>query len=58
MCGRYTLRTKASDLTEVFATLNEIEWSPRYNIAPTQTVVAVRQQEKGTNGETGKGVSA
>jgi putative SOS response-associated peptidase YedK len=43
MCGRYTLRTSAADLAEVFAVLNAIEWTPRFNIAPTQTVVAVRQ---------------
>jgi putative SOS response-associated peptidase YedK len=51
MCGRYTLRANAHDLTEVFSTLNEIEWTPRYNIAPTQTVAAVRQQEKGKGRE-------
>jgi putative SOS response-associated peptidase YedK len=51
MCGRYTLRANSHDLNEVFATLNSIEWSPRYNIAPTQTVVAVRQQEKGKKRE-------
>jgi len=36
MCRRYTLRANAHDLTEVFAALNEVEWTPRYNIAPTQ----------------------
>jgi putative SOS response-associated peptidase YedK len=51
MCGRYTLRANARHLTEVFATLNGIEWSPRYNIAPTQTVVAVREPEKGKGRE-------
>jgi putative SOS response-associated peptidase YedK len=47
MCGRCTLRVNSRDLTEVFATLNDIDWTPRYNIAPTQTVVAIRPQEKG-----------
>jgi putative SOS response-associated peptidase YedK len=51
MCGRYTLRANSHDLTEVFAALNEIEWTPRYNIAPTQTVVAVRQDEQGKGRE-------
>jgi len=51
MCGRYTLRANSHDLTEVFAALNEIEWTPRYNIAPTQTVVAVRQPDKGKGRE-------
>jgi putative SOS response-associated peptidase YedK len=46
MCGRYTLRVSPAELAEIFATLREIDWSPRYNIAPTQTVVAVRQSEQ------------
>jgi putative SOS response-associated peptidase YedK len=51
MCGRYTLRVSPAELAEIFATLNEIEWAPRYNIAPTQTVVAVRQNERGEGRE-------
>jgi len=47
MCGRFTLRTSSQDLMEIFRTLNFAEWSPRYNIAPTQTVITVRQQESG-----------
>jgi putative SOS response-associated peptidase YedK len=47
MCGRYTLRVSPAELAEIFETLRTIEWSPRYNIAPTQTVVAVRQGEQG-----------
>lgn len=47
MCGRYTLRVSPAELAEIFATLNQIEWSARYNIAPTQTVIAVRQAEQG-----------
>jgi putative SOS response-associated peptidase YedK len=47
MCGRYTLRVSPAELAEIFAVLNSIEWSPRYNIAPTQTVVAVRAAEQG-----------
>lgn len=43
MCGRYTLRTKASDLAEVFRVLDAPDFSPRFNIAPTQMVLAVRQ---------------
>jgi putative SOS response-associated peptidase YedK len=45
MCGRYTLRVSPAELAEIFGVLNAIEWSPRYNIAPTQTVAAVRSQE-------------
>jgi putative SOS response-associated peptidase YedK len=46
MCGRYTLRTPAIDLVEVFQLLREPVLEPRYNIAPTQTVAVVRQIEK------------
>ena len=42
MCGRYTLRVSPAELAEIFAVLNSIEWSPRYNVAPTQIVPAVR----------------
>ena len=48
MCGRYTLRVSPAELAEIFGALNQIEWSPRYNIAPTQTVAAVRLNEHGT----------
>jgi putative SOS response-associated peptidase YedK len=47
MCGRYTLRVSPVELAEIFSVLNTIDWSPRYNIAPTQTVVAVRPVEQG-----------
>jgi putative SOS response-associated peptidase YedK len=46
MCGRFTLRTPARDLVEVFELLREPELSPRYNIAPTQNVAVVRQDGK------------
>src|SRR5437667_6400831 len=42
MCGRYTLRVSPAELAEIFGVLQAIEWSPRYNIAPTQMVAAVR----------------
>ena len=51
MCGRYTLRVAPAELAEIFGVLETIEWSPRYNIAPTQTVAAVRPQEQGTGRE-------
>jgi len=46
MCGRYTLRTSPADLAEIFAVLREPEIRPRYNIAPTQQVLVVRQPEE------------
>lgn len=46
MCGRFTLRTPAKDLLEVFQLLRTPELVPRYNIAPTQPVAVVRQVER------------
>jgi putative SOS response-associated peptidase YedK len=46
MCGRFTLRTSPRDLVEIFQLLREPEIAPRYNIAPTQLVLAVRQVNK------------
>jgi putative SOS response-associated peptidase YedK len=46
MCGRFTLRTPARDLVEIFALLREPELAARYNIAPTQNVAVVRQEGK------------
>lgn len=48
MCGRYTLRTKLNALLSQFAAelADPIDYRPRYNIAPTQSVLAVRQPEQ------------
>jgi putative SOS response-associated peptidase YedK len=46
MCGRFTFRTPARDLVEIFELLREPELAPRYNIAPTQRVAVVRQSGK------------
>jgi putative SOS response-associated peptidase YedK len=51
MCGRYTLRVSPAELAEIFGVLETIEWSPRYNIAPTQMVAAVRPVEQGSGRE-------
>ncbi len=45
MCGRYTLSTPAEVLSEVFEVPSVPELAPRYNIAPTQEVAAVRRPE-------------
>jgi putative SOS response-associated peptidase YedK len=47
MCGRYTLRVSPAELVEIFGVLQAMEFSPRYNVAPTQTVAAVRRAESG-----------
>jgi putative SOS response-associated peptidase YedK len=43
MCGRFTLRTPQNVLSEQFqaSIASELEHTPRFNIAPTQRVVAV-----------------
>ena len=47
MCGRFTLRTPAAELTKFFHFLRESKLTPRYNIAPTQPVLAVRAGDDG-----------
>lgn len=43
MCGRFTLRTPARDVARAFGLDLLDDWPPRYNVAPTQSVAAVRQ---------------
>ncbi len=42
MCGRYTLTSPADLIEEVFEVESVPELRPRYNIAPTQEVAAIR----------------
>jgi putative SOS response-associated peptidase YedK len=47
MCGRYRLSRRKQLVEEYFDTASdEPEWSPRYNIAPTQPVPVIRQHPK------------
>lgn len=43
MCGRFTLRMPVKELAPLFEVASDFETVPRYNIAPTQSVLAVRQ---------------
>jgi putative SOS response-associated peptidase YedK len=43
MCGRYSLATPAQQVAEHFGLAEVPELSPRYNIAPTQSVAIVRR---------------
>jgi putative SOS response-associated peptidase YedK len=44
MCGRYRLSRRKQLVEEYFGTdSEECDWSPRYNIAPTQPVPVIRQ---------------
>ena len=47
MCGRYTLSTPAGRLAEVFQLDSTVEITPSYNVAPTQQVAAVLEDEGG-----------
>ena len=44
MCARYNLRMTPAKLAQVFETVREIEFRQRFNVSPTQTVVAIRQE--------------
>ena len=47
MCGRYRLSRRKQLVQEYFDSLpGDEDWSPRYNIAPTQPVPVVRQNPK------------
>jgi putative SOS response-associated peptidase YedK len=43
MCGRYRLSRRKQLIAEYFDTVDEIDWEPRYNIAPSQNVGIIRQ---------------
>jgi putative SOS response-associated peptidase YedK len=47
MCGRFRLARTKQIVEEHFDSISdEPDWSPRYNIAPTQPVVVIRQNTK------------
>ena len=47
MCGRYRLSRRKQIIEEHFDSVSgEEDWSPRYNIAPTQLVPVIRQDPK------------
>jgi len=47
MCGRYRLSRRKQIIEEHFDTVpGDEEWSPRYNIAPTQPIPVIRQNPK------------
>jgi len=41
MCGRFSLTQSVEAFAEAFQLDALPEWTPRYNIAPTQTVAAI-----------------
>jgi putative SOS response-associated peptidase YedK len=47
MCGRFTLTRPNTEIAEEFGLPEVPGWRPRYNVAPTQQVLAVRKMEAG-----------
>ena len=43
MCARYRLSRRKQLIQEYFDTADEVDWEPRYNIAPSQNVGIIRQ---------------
>ncbi len=42
MCGRFTLRASGREIAEAFE-LDEVpDWQPRFNLAPTQSILVIR----------------
>jgi putative SOS response-associated peptidase YedK len=46
MCGRFRLSQDGKQIIEDFSLEGEVEWAPRYNIAPTDPVPTIRQDPK------------
>ena len=42
MCGRYQLSVPIDELVDLFSTKTELEFTPRFNIAPSQEVPVIR----------------
>jgi putative SOS response-associated peptidase YedK len=52
MCGRYRLSRRKQFLEEQFAAVSDdADWSPRYNIAPTQLVPVIRRNPRNASRE-------
>lgn len=47
MCGRFTLSSNPKKIATHFGLFGEPELTPRYNVAPTQTISAVRLNDRG-----------
>ena len=50
MCGRITLKVSPHELQELFDVIrgaNTVDWTPRYNVAPTSTVMCIRETGDG-----------
>jgi putative SOS response-associated peptidase YedK len=46
MCGRYRLSAKERYIRDNFGLDDDPPWTPRWNIAPTQSVLTIQQDPK------------
>jgi putative SOS response-associated peptidase YedK len=51
MCGRFTLRTRLNQLLQVYSIDVKLDWEPRFNIAPSQSILVVRNDPHGDRRE-------
>ncbi len=49
MCGRFTLSSSAARIAEAFSVEAPVTFAPRFNIAPSQHVLAVREKHPTTH---------
>lgn len=54
MCGRFTLTSSAARIAEAFSVEAPATFAPRYNITPSQQVLAVREKPADSNPATRK----
>jgi putative SOS response-associated peptidase YedK len=45
MCGRFTLRARLNRILQELGLADDLAWEPRYNIAPTQNIPIVQQED-------------
>ena len=45
MCGRFAFYSPSEAAVELFGASSSVEIQPRYNIAPTQFIAAIRNDE-------------
>jgi putative SOS response-associated peptidase YedK len=48
MCGRFRLSRRKQVIEKYFSasSLDDVDWEPRYNIAPTQEIPVIRQKPR------------
>ena len=50
MCGRFAFYSPAEATAALFGAAGSLDCGPRYNIAPTQDIAAIRDAETGAEG--------